>query len=290
MENNSAPSKYKDKFGVLFSMLHEVGFRDEIITKAVLEHPFFSCFEEDKSEVFLKTSIETIIADVFRKKDAYLDYALPFVAEYYWAGQMYFVLLKKAAIPLERSLLIYPLNTMVERFNPYHEMHEDELIKRYLLDEERIGVFHSLKHLRNLSIRELSILTGIKETTLISYNKNKFLWNASFQKISLLADVFRVRMATFKKKSSFCILSYEMLQDEDFLKSFKKELLLYFGISKDLLLVNSYKDEKDIAALAKKHRCFFYTPTFALIKYQGRINYRFLSDEEIQMLVKRALD
>lgn len=147
----------------MVSRLHEVGFTDEIITKTILEHSFFSCFERNDCKQFLELSIEEILSKVFRKENVILDYASPYVSEYYWAGQMYFLLLSECRIPLERSFLIYPLSTMIKLFNPYHEMSYLHFISHYLEDEKKKGIFKALKKWRKLSTRELSVLTGIKE-------------------------------------------------------------------------------------------------------------------------------
>ncbi len=289
MENNVEPSQYKDKFGALLSRLHEIGFSDEIITKTILEHPFFSYFEKNKSEIFLKTPLEDIIQNVFHRDNVVLDYSSPFISEYFYAGGAYFSLLLDYKIPLERSFLIYPLSKMIERFNPYHEMSFSHLATRYLEDEKKIGIFRALRKWRNLTVREISVLTKIKMPTLVSYNSNVSLMNASFENISLLSEAFHVRISTFKNRSSFYLLPYELLHDESFLKEFKKELVLYFDIDEGTLLIDTYKTDKELSALVKMHKVLIYLPDFALVKYQGRVVYRFLKEEEIGLLVKNSM-
>lgn len=280
----------KNKFGALISRLHEVGFTDEIITKTILEHPFFSCFERNDCKPFLELPLEEVISKVFRKENIVLDYASPYVSEYYWAGEMYFLLLSDYRIPLERSLLIYPLSTMIKLFNPYHEMSYSHFVSRYLEDEKKKGIFKTLKKWRNLSTRELSVLTGIKETTLNSYQNNDFIFRASYQNIVLLSDSFHVREATFKKNSSFRVVSYDLLQNKEFLSVFKEELIRYFNVKENVVFISTYKTDKEIQTLVKENKQIIYLPEFALVKYRGKIVYEFLEDPEIYLLVNNSLD
>ena len=286
MENNYESAK--GKFGALMSRLHENGFRDDFITKTVLEHPFFSCFEDNRIEKFLRTPLEEIIRNAFHKDNAYIDFSLPYISEYYWAGEMYFMLLSRYEIPLERSFLIYPLGKMVERYSPYHEMSESQLAEQYLSDEQRIGVFRSLRNLRGLSIRELSVLTGIKPPTLTSYSKNEILWNASFRNIALLSEAFHVRNATFQKASSFCLVPQELFHYDGFRKEFLRLAALYFGTPEDTPTILDHQTDTEIASLAKKYHRFFYLPDFALIQHRGKVTYRFLEEKEIRMLARQA--
>lgn len=286
----SNPTSLKSKFSALISRLHEVGFTDEIITKTILEHPFFSCFERNDYKSFSELSLEEIISKVFRKENVILDYASPYVSEYYWAGEMYFLLLDEYRVPLERSFLIEPLSMMIKLFNPYHEISYSHFVSRYFKDEEKEGIFKTLKKWRNLSTRELSVLTGIKTSTLNSYQKNDFLFQAAYQNVTLLSNAFHIREATFKKKSSFCIISYDLFHNEKFLQSFKDELIRYFNIKKDILFVTVRKTDQEIRELVKEEKQILYLPEFALIKRQGKIIYKFLEDSEIYLLTNNALD
>ena len=140
-----------------------------------------------------------------------------------------------------------------------------------------------------MALRETKVAVTIK-VFLLSYNQNDILWKASFQNISLLAEAFHVKISTFKKKSSFYLLPYSLLQDEAFLQRFKKELSLYFSLSENVPLIGTYKTDKELASLAKSHKQLIYLPDFALVKYRGKILYRFLRKEEIGLLTKNAME
>ncbi len=290
MESNFDPTEYKSKFGVLISRLHEIGFTDDIITKRIVEERFFSCFEDNKQDVFLKTPLEEIIQNVFDKENVVFDYGAPYVSEYYWAGEAYFTLLMDGKIPLERLFLICPLSKMVQMFSPYHEMPFSSLKDAYVRDEKEKSIFKSLKQLRHLTNKELSVLTGIKVPTLNSYKNNDILYRASFQNLTLLSKAFHISPNVFKKETSFFLISDDLLHDETFLIKFKKKLVSFFGIEESTPLINKYQSDKELLALGKKYKRFLYLPDFALIKYQRKLAYRFLRDEEIYLLAKDCID
>ena len=127
MDNNFDPLLVKNKFSSLVARLHDIGFTDDLISKTIVEHPFFDLFENNKCLYFLRTPLEQIVNEVFNKKDVFIDYDKPIVSEYLWAGNMYFSLMNEFHIPLERLFLIWPLDIMVNKFTPYHEMPTNSL-------------------------------------------------------------------------------------------------------------------------------------------------------------------
>ena len=45
MDNNFDPLLVKNKFSSLVARLHDIGFTDDLISKTIVEHPFFDLFE-----------------------------------------------------------------------------------------------------------------------------------------------------------------------------------------------------------------------------------------------------
>ena len=289
MESNFDPILVRDKFSSLIARLHEVGFSDDLITSKIIDDPFFDCFENNDYLILLKYSLEEIIANVFNKKNAVVDYNKPLISEYVWAGNMYFLLLNDYHIPLERIFLIWPLSTMIEKYNPYHEMPSNSLYENYRSDELKINIFKQLKKRSGLSISKISILTGINENTLKSYLRDNRIFDASFENINLLSKAFNIKPSVFKKHSSFVMVSDYLLSDKDFLSRFKEVMARYFNVNKDVQLVETYKNNSELVALGKKHKVYIYLPDFALIKYTRTLEYIFLNDNEINMLASMCL-
>lgn len=284
MESNFDPVLIKNKFSSLIAILHDEGFTDDFITMKLSTDPFFSCFEDNKYLMFLKKPIEEIISTVFNKNNVMINYDKPMISEYYWAGNMYFTLLSDYHIPLERLLLIYPLSHMIKLFNPYHEMPINSLFERYKKDENNTSIIKTLKQMNNITTRKLSIMTGIAERTITSYSDNKKLFEASFDNICLLSQALNVKSSIFKKKSSFIMVSDYYIHNKDIVDKIKNKLIKYFGLEEDAVLIDSYKTSKELLEIGKKKNTFLYLPDFALVKYRNRIEYSFLSDNEIELL------
>lgn len=289
MESNYDPMLIKEKFSSLIVKLHDVGFTDELITYKMIKDPFFLCFERNEYLSFLRTPMEEIISRVFGRKNVLLEYDKAVVSEYYWAGNMYFSLLNDYHVPLQKLFLIWPLSRMVAKFDPYHEMPISALYRNYVAEEKETGIFKALKSLSLISNRELSVLTGISENTLRTYYDNSKLFNASFENISLLSEALCVNSCIFKKNSSFVMINDYLFKDEQFLSAFKQQLVKYYGIKDDVLLITDYVDAKQLVPMIKEHKKVLYLPEYAFIRYDGHLIYKFLKDSEIYLLANQAL-
>ena len=289
MESNFDPIMVREKFATLIARLHQIGFTDDLITNKIISHPYFSLFENNEYLDFLNTPIETIISAVFRKDNVTIDYNKPVLSEYYWAGLMYFNILNECHIPLERIFIIWPLREMLKKYNPYHEMPNNALYEDYLKAEMDIGLLKALKKINALSLREISILTRISENTLKSYYDNERLFNATFENINRIAQAFDVKIHVFKKSSNFIMGSNYLMQDDSFLKMLKIQLCHYFDVDDEVTVVVSYKSETELIKIGKKVKQFIYLPDFAFVKYNRRLEYKFLKDNEIKMIMLNAL-
>ena len=169
----------KKRFGLLLYHFIDAGFSYEHIERVVIHDPFFLFFEQNRLDDFLSVPIEDIIENIFHKK-VYIDYSKQVAAEIFWAGEMYITLLLNERIPLQRSMIICPILKMISFFNPYHEMNDYHLCKRYLEEEKKASVLKFLMGGKT-SIRKLSFLTAINQRSLTNYLCNDRLFSASFE-------------------------------------------------------------------------------------------------------------
>ena len=288
MEDNFDPIDYKNKFASLIALLHKVGITDDCISFKISTDEYFSLFEKNDHLKFTKISNEEILKDVFGKEDFLFDYEAPLTSEYVWSGLMYFTLLYEYHVPLERLFLIYPISAMIDKYHPYHEMPSNALYEQYLRDENEISIIKRLKKLRRLTSKQLSVLTGINERTINSYNDNKKLFSASYANISLLAKAFKVKISTFKKKSDFVLLTDYSFNDEQFANNLKSKLIEFFNVNNDIYFVDSFKTKDELIQIGKEFGQFIYLPDYALIKYRNKLQYTFIQDYELNMLISRC--
>ena len=219
----------KDRFGALLNYLLIEGFPYELIEEKILRHPFFLFLEKNEASQFLKSPLETIIKDVFGK-DVYLDYSRPMVSEFVWAGEMYIAIATGCDIPLQRVIMQLPIDKMLSLFNPYHEMSEAHLKQRFMEDFAGESIFKKLLDEKDIAVRKLSVLLEIKEKTLLSYQKNDTLFNASINNVYSLADYFNVPINLFLRHSNYSSFEPSLLEDELILKNFLAEVADYLGV------------------------------------------------------------
>jgi len=259
----------KTKFGLLICHLTASGFSYEHIQEKVMRDPFFLCFERNEVNRFLATPIETIVSEVFHKQ-IYIDYSAPIASEIFWAGQMYISLLLNHGVPLQRSLLVYPLEKMISLFNPYHEMADDRLCLRYLEDEAKTSVLKSVME-GKISARQLSVLTGISYSAAIKYQNNQTLFGMSASTASSFASLLDVPTCTFTKESAFVPSISSLMEDAAFRATYVEILSEYLSVeATEIALVESADDKKTNAALLTNHRALFDYHRFLLIKNHNR--------------------
>ena len=256
----------KKKFALLINCLIASGFSYELIEERILKDPFFLFMENNEVANFLKTPIETIVKNVF-KKEIYIDYDKPLISEYVWVGEMYITLSINLDIPLQRVVLLLPIAVMLSLFNPYHEMSNSHLMERYQNDFSSNSVLKLFMREANISIRKLSILLNIKEKTLLSYQKNDILFNASINNVYRISSFFNVPVSLFLKHSNYSPFEPSFLNDDVMLNNFKTVLANYLGLNIEQL----YLDIEQMM-VRKKNKTYY------------------LSDKEIKLLGKQALE
>lgn len=283
-------NEIKSKFGTLLYQLIASGFSYEYIEHQIVHNPYFLFFERNDIDSFLSAPIENIVFGVFHKQ-IYIDYSRPLASEIFWAGQMYISLLLNYSVPLQRSILIYPLEKMISLFNPYHEMGNDKLCKRYLEDEKRTSVLKRLLQLEDITTVRLSLLTGINKNTVIRYTNNDALLSMSIQNASSLASFFEVPECVFAKESSFVPDFNVLFEDSAFQSTFRDVLRECFNTkNEDIVFVDDTSDRKKTLTLLQNHATVFDYRHFVLAKKRGTtLDNLALTKREIRSLGKIAI-
>lgn len=253
-------SSLKVKFAKLLSYLfHNANLELDNINDKLLSSSFLNMLEENRLKEFLSMPFEVMTSKLFPKVEQTLSDNND-IGEVYWSGLQYMNLFLNYRIPLRTLFLLCPLRDMVNRFRIYHEMNEIELCKDFLRNEY---VHNSiLKHFRNsigLSVRELSLLSSVPEPT-IKYleDNNDNFYNATNKTLDSLCRILNIDPIFVKRKSSFLPVTYELLNNKEFvvlvsivigdyyLKGHKPNLSIKFYKDKNLdkgqayLIVDNY--------------------------------------------------
>ena len=286
---DNEPKELKKRFSLLLNHLLRSGLTQEYIEEKIVRDPYFLFLENNEVETFLKTPFEAIIKKVFNK-EVYIDYSLPLVSEYIWAGEMYITIALNENIPLQRLFLLMPISVILSLFSPYHEMNNYQLVKRYIDEYDKKSVLKLLAKEKDLSIREIAALTGISNKTLLSYLDNKKLFKASSNNIYLLSSFFNVPVCLFNKESAFLSFSSSYLKDYQILSSFIIALSNYLDIDVHQILINqSNLDLEKVEAVKDKY--VFHVNSLSVITVKRNKKFiKYLDENEVAYLGKEALN
>lgn len=212
-------SDLKTKFGHLLSFLYNsVNLQLENISYKLVESSFLNILEDNRFLEFLSMSDIDALNILFPTAEIKKITSEEDIGNLYWTGIQYMNIFLNYRIPLRQIFLFCPLDKMIQKYSVYHEMNEIELCKDFMLNEyRRVSILKYFRNLRGLSIRQLSVVTGIPEPTLkYLENDNRNLYGSSFKTISSLKEVLDIDDSFLKEKSDFIPFTYRLLNNEEF--------------------------------------------------------------------------
>lgn len=253
-------SELKTKFGKLLSYLfHNANLELDNINDKLLSSSFLDMLEDNRLNEFISMPLEVMTRELFPKVEQSLD-SNNDIGEIYWAGLQYMNLFLNYRIPLRTLFILCPLKEMVVKFTIYHEMNEIELCKDFMKDNYiNNSILKYFRNLKRLSVRELSILSGVAEPTIkyLEDNNNNF-YNATNKTLDSICRVLNIDMTFLKRKSQFLPVTYNLLNNKEFvvllsivigeyyLNGYSPDLSIKFYKEKDLnkgqayLIINNY--------------------------------------------------
>ena len=222
----------KHKFASFLSKSYfSAGLTLEQINNVMVFDKRLFFMETNNYKWFIDKQIEELDAELFGSDlFFYSNDANPV----YWAGLQYMTISLNCSIPLNQIFLLCPLDKMVSLYEAFHEMSSQHIIERFLENEYKNSVLKAIREYRNMSLKELSLLSSIPYDSLKYYEKtNNTLFSASSSNISSLSNALGVESSLFLKKSSFVPFSLSLLDDQLFVNKISKQLSSYLSI-KDL--------------------------------------------------------
>lgn len=239
-------SDLKIKFGKLLSYLfHNANLELDNINDRLLTSSFLDMLEENRLNEFISMPFEVMTEQLFPKVEQIFDDNSD-IGEVYWTGIQYMSIFLNYRIPLRTLFLLCPLKEMVSKYRIYHEMNEIELCKDFIkdnyLNKSILKYFRNLKH---LSVRELSILSGVAEPTIkyLEDNNNNF-YNATNKTLDSICRVLNIDKIFIKRKSSFIPVTYNLLNNKEFVVLLSNVIgEYYFNGDSPNLSIKFYKEK-----------------------------------------------
>ena len=127
-------------------------------------------------------------------------------------------------------------------------MNEIELCKEFIKNEyKNKSILKYFRNIKQLSIRELSLLSGVPEPT-IKYieDDNENFYNATNKTLEPICRILNIEQSFVKRKSSFVPVTYDLLNNKDFMVSISRVIGDYYLKGKYQNLTVKFFKEKDI--------------------------------------------
>ncbi len=265
----------KNKFSDYISKLYtNNNISLECINNTIIENDIFDFMENNKTNEFLSYSYEEFVYKLYKINSIYLKNET--ISEIIWASKMYITLSLNLNVPLKTTVLLCPLKQMIELFPAFHEMNDTQTIDYFKQNILKISILKELKKLRNISTKELSIITGININTLNSYEKNnEHLFNANFDNISKIKKALNVSYSFFKKESDFIPFNYVLFKND----KIKNYLLSFFNeyYKKSLNIKETYP----ILVLSNNKKTYCIDDELLKIAYKKAINKYLINNKEL---------
>lgn len=262
----------KDRFSDYINKLYTNNkLSVDSISNTIIENDLFDFLEENKTREFLSCSYEEFVYKLYKTNSIYVNNSQ--ISELIWASKMYLTLSLNLNIPLKTIVLLCPLKQMLELFEVNHETNDIQTIDYFKTNVLNNSILKALRKLRNVTVRQLSVMTGININTLNAYEKNNTnLYNASFSNIQLMIQALNVSCSFFKKESSFIPFNYLLLEN----KQIQAYILNFFNdyYKKEL----SIKSMEPIIELNDKNKTIYVDEKLLSIAYKQAINL-YLKDE-----------
>lgn len=133
-----------------------------------------------------------------------------------WLGEIYIKLFFALTKSFNYLFLYFPIEDAIKAFNVYHEMDFSQIINHFQNLTNHKSILSILLKNKNISARELSLLTSIKYNTIISYTRdNENIYNAKYEKIYLISHALKVNPNIFLKKINISTIKTFAMEQND---------------------------------------------------------------------------
>ena len=198
IRTSSVPNIYKILSFVFYYGLSKQ-FRYEYIEERISKSHFVHELENDFNESYLyEYSLIDILKDIYPRETFNEQEVLDYDVLSAWIAEAYTRLFYKFHKPFAYLFLYFPLCDMEHAFNIYHEMDWTQLYSYYLDRTKGKTILSSLLDKKDLTMNQLSVLTGINVNTILSYcRSDEKAFSASFSNIMKISKVLDINPNIF---------------------------------------------------------------------------------------------
>lgn len=194
---NSDIKHIQELFGRLFVIAVQNKINFFSFTTMLAKSEFVSKIEQNHYDDYFNKPLEDIFFHITHNRIK-VEESYGIYNDAYWCGISYFNLYLKTHKPLSYIFLKLPLATLIDVYAIFHEMDFSSLLDYFQKKEKEKTILRLLCEQNKCSLTKLSVITGIKATTLAKYNaSDEALYRGSFQNIIKIARYFDVTVNMF---------------------------------------------------------------------------------------------
>ncbi|MCQ3035329.1 MAG: hypothetical protein MJ248_03840 [Bacilli bacterium] len=173
---------------------------EDVIEARIINNKYIGYLENGDSSFLIYTKQETIIESIF-ERNIDPEVILKTNPLSLWLGDIYTKLFFTFNKSFSFLFLYLPIKKAIELFSVYHEMDNSQLIDLFEKMVKAKTVISLLLEREQLTIGELSSLTGVNYNTIVSYTRdNEFIYNAKLDSIYKISQVLDVNINLFVRK------------------------------------------------------------------------------------------
>ena len=193
-----------NKLSNLLSIILYYGFKNNysygVIERRIVKSSFIRCLENN-DESFLYQYDELDILKMIYSNDLIDNFNIYETnAISLYLGEMYIKLFYRFHKSFEYIFLYMGLDKATKGFEVYHTMDDSEFYSYFNKECHKESILKMLLNKNQLSLVELSILTGIKIKTLENYSYlNEYIYNGKMEHIYKISNILDVNVSIFMR-------------------------------------------------------------------------------------------
>lgn len=207
MININDINKISDYLSSIFFYGFSRRYSNISIEERLLSSDIIKDLESGDTDFLYNQNIENIIQQIYEVNEE-ID-TLSTNAVSLWLGEAYTKLFFTFSKSFSYIFLYFPLETAINAFELYHEMGFSQVFDYFLDLTKSKTILSTLLKKRDISARELSILTSIKYNTIIGYTRNdENIYNAKYENIYLISYVLKVNPNIFLRRINLFTIGF----------------------------------------------------------------------------------
>lgn len=193
-----------NKFSNLLSNIFFYGFSHAFsfvsIEEKILNARCIQDIENGDSSFLIKETNDDLVSEIY---DCFIEEKelLKTNTISLWLGELYTKLFFTFNKSFSFLFLYLPINKGIDMFPLYHEMDMSQSVDYFknLISKNSIVSLLLKKH--DMTANQLSVLTQINHNTILSYTRNNdFIYNAKFESLFKISQIFNVNINIFARK------------------------------------------------------------------------------------------